>query len=101
MGEQSEIRRIIEDKLTGFHATIKAQNDMNNSQHEEIMKELRSVQKKQDTTNGRITKVEKETRLVRYLTKKPLLFIAGIFGIALLANAVDFQEVINILSRLL
>jgi len=101
MSEQSEIRRIIEDKLTGFHATMKAQNDINNAQHNEIMKEIRKVKEKQDLTNGNVTKLQRETRVVRYLQKKPLLFLGVIFGIALLANAFDFQEVINILSRLL
>ena len=101
MSEQDETRKIIEDKLTGIHATMKAQNDINNAQHSEIMKEIREVKEKQNLTNGNVTKLQKETRVVRYLQKKPLLFLGVIFGIAWLANAVCFEEVINILSRLL
>jgi hypothetical protein len=101
MSEQSEMRQIIEDKLTGIHASIKAQENINKVQHDELIKQLESVQTKQDLTNSRLTTVEKETRAFRYLQKKPLLCIGILFGIAILANFVDLQEVINLLYKLL
>jgi len=101
MSEQSETRKIIEDKLTGIHATLKAQSDLNDSQHAEIIRELKSVQVKQDDTNGRLKKVEKETRIFRYLEKKPLVLLMLMFMIVAIANAVEFNTIVELIKNIL
>lgn len=85
-----EDRELIEEKFKGIKAEIKANHDMQ-------MLKLESIYDQALKTNGRVTDIEKETRIVRLFEKKPILiFLVGI-GLIVLLNILDFERVIKLL----
>ncbi len=101
MSEMSEIRQVVEDKLTGIHAEIKAGYDASDMQFKHVKKELESIQRKQDITNGRVKDLEKQTKMSRYLEKHPVIFVFILFGFSIAINVIEPQQIINALIRFL
>jgi hypothetical protein len=106
MSEKTELRQIVEDKLTGIHATLKANTDISNERHAELLKELKDIKEKQDTTNSRVTKLEIQTKPLRFLFyKKPIIGIVVTLLLAYsIVSSIEFEqakEIVNFLYKLL
>ena len=65
---QKAERELIEEKFKGVHALLQANFDVVNS-------ELAHIKEQTTKTNGRLTCVEAETRVVRFFSKKPIYLI--------------------------
>ena len=95
--KNEEIKELLEAKLTGFKAEIKTGNEMAQikldnikediteikENHKEDFAEIKEYNKKQ---NGRVLKIEQETRIFRLIHRNPkasiiiiILVIAGLF----------------------
>ena len=86
--QKDDIKEVVELKLTGFKAEIKAGADL----HSYKLDELIDYQKKQ---NGKIRTLEKETRIFRLIHRNPKasfiiggLCILGIVALFILKNII-------------
>lgn len=68
-------RELIEEKFSGVHAMMQANNDINHMQHTALMESVEKVLQQALKTNGRVTSIEKETRFFRFVERNPKISI--------------------------
>ena len=81
-----DIKELLDAKLTGFKAEIKAVNEMTSLKLDNIHQDVVELKDYQKIQNGRITKIESETKIFRLIHRNPkasiviiILLIAGLF----------------------
>lgn len=87
----TEDKEILELKLIGLSAEIKANHDMQ-------MTKLSSIECQTLKTNGRVNELEKETRIVRLFERKPILFMLVIVGAFTLYATMGFKVLLNLIK---
>lgn len=78
---------LFENSIKGFSEQLAQFEERNAGQHKEIIK-------RQDITNGRVTKLEKETAPFRWCSRNPKA--AVIFGILLITGVVALGIILGI-----
>lgn len=86
-----EERELIELKFTSMHATIKSNHDME-------MLELKHIKDYQLKQNGRVDKIESETKIVRFFESHKFILILVIIGILALAGYNGFAELFKMIK---
>lgn len=87
---QKAERELIEEKFKGIYALIQSNFDVVNT-------ELRHIKEQTTKTNGRVTCLEGETKVVRFFYKKPIFLALVLLGIFFLASYFDIKELIKLL----
>lgn len=83
------IEEKIDIKFTAMHATIKANHDI-------YLMKLNEIEKNENKIDLKVAKLEEETRIVRLIERKPVLFVIFIVGIFVIWGILDFETVISI-----
>ena len=80
---QEENKKLITDNLDRIHSGIM------------------EVYKEQRKTNGRVTKLEKQTSFICFLQRKPLYFVAMIVFIIFLTSYLSDMEIVHTILKLI
>ena len=86
-----EDREILDLKFSGLKAEIMANHDLQ-------MVKLETIYKQALKTNGRVTELEKETRIIRIFERKPILLVLVCLGLLVLYGLFDLTELIKLLK---
>lgn len=104
MSEKDEVS-LKELMLANFKATkaeFKAGNEVLNITLENVNNKLEKVITHQKETNGRINKLEADTKILNIIKKKPLIslsiFFASIYAVILIKDHHVFIEIIKFLK---
>lgn len=99
MSMTKEDKEIIDLKFKGLKAEIRTNHDMEmqkiEANHGLQMQKLENILNQAMNTNGRVTKVEKETRTVRFFARQPIMLILVIIGILFLLSMFDLPTIIK------
>ncbi len=71
-------KELIEEKFRGVYSRLDSNNEIMHVELKEISNLLKLTHEQACKTNGRVTKLEKETGLIRWLTNKPIRLISAI-----------------------
>lgn len=89
-------KQLIEEKFKGVIALITSSNDINSIQHQELIAQQNKILEQVLITNGRVTKLEKETRTVRYFSDNPKITFLLFAGILAIASLFELKDIINL-----
>jgi hypothetical protein len=87
-------------KLTAIAANLEALQDMNHLSVQHHNEKLEKILEQTTRTNGRVTALEKQTTVWRYLTNKPYRLVASIVFVVVLSRLVTNEDIINIVLKL-
>lgn len=85
---QKEEKELIEEKFKGVYLHQQSNFDFINEKLEQIYKQTQM-------TNGRVTTLECQTKIVRFFESKPIMLLLVLLGIIFAASFVDLQEFIK------
>lgn len=80
--QQSE-KQLIDEKFRGVYSRLDANNELIHQQLKQLIDLQEKTHEQALKTNGRVTSLEKQTLVIRWITEKPFRFI-GVIGIAMI-----------------
>lgn len=84
-------KELISEKFKGVYLHQQSNFDL-------ISEKLEQIHKQTLLTNGRITIVEKQTKVIRFLESNPKISIVIFLGIYFLSTIFNFKDLINFLK---
>lgn len=87
---QKAERELLEEKFKGVYLHQQANFDLMNEK-------LQQIHAQTLLTNGRLTKAEKETRVIRFFESKPIYFFLILIGLLVLVSYLDLQDLLKLL----
>ena len=88
---QKAERELIEEKFKGVYLHQQANFDL-------IGEKLEQIHQQTLLTNGRVTKLESQTKVIRFFEQKPFFFILIVLGFLFLASIFDIQDLIKLIK---
>ena len=84
-------RELIDIKFTHISGVMQAN-------HDAIMSELKHIKEQTDKTNGRVTALEKETKVSRFFERRPIFLILVVVGMIALIGSGGVSVIIKMLG---
>lgn len=101
-----EEKQYLDERFNTVKQQISASHKLDEQKHihvhmtlEEIKQSIERTYHEQRKTNGRVTKLEKDTTAARFLQRKPLVGIGIVLIIILLANLLTKDEIIGLIFK--
>ncbi len=92
---QKAERELIDEKFKGVIAMIKTNNDVFDLYHKELLVSQKKILDQTIITNGRVTNLEKQTKIIRFFEAHPKITVLVILGIVAFTTLVEFKDLIN------
>ena len=86
---QKPERELIEEKFKGVYLHQQSNFDLINQKLEQIHKQTLK-------TNGRVTAIEEQTKISRFLESKPVFLLLIILGLLLASTILDFSDLLKL-----
>lgn len=84
-------RELIEMKFTYISGVMQAN-------HDAVMNELGHIKKEEEKTIGRINKIEKETSVMRFFQRRPIILLLMVVGIIALIGSGGVTVILKMLG---
>lgn len=92
--EQTE-KELMAEKFKGIIAMITTNNDISKIYHKELLESQKRILNQVTITNNRVTIIEKQTKVIRFLEDHPKITIVLLLGISFLLASFDLKDLIS------
>jgi len=92
---QKAEKELIEEKFKGVIAMIRSNNDISQIYHKELLEQQNKVLDQVLITNGRVTNIEKQTKIVRFFESHPKIMVLVVLGVLLITALLDLKDIVS------